>query len=139
MLIRAMLQQQSANPSNQVIIRDGIPGPPITFPGGIDVHTGVGESPIPPQVVDLAYGFFIMVAVILIGWPLSRAFGRRLERGARTGALSPAVGEQLQRIEQAVDAMAIEVERISEAQRYLAKVQSGQLAEPGALRSVDRR
>jgi hypothetical protein len=31
--------------------------------------------------------------------------------------------EQLQRIEQAVDAMAIEVERISESQRFMAKLQ----------------
>ena len=32
--------------------------------------------------------------------------------------------DQLQRIEQTVDAMAIEIERISESQRYLTKIQS---------------
>ena len=33
------------------------------------------------------------------------------------------VADQLQRIEQAVDAVAIEVERISESQRFLARLQ----------------
>jgi hypothetical protein len=47
--------------------------------------------------------------------------------------------EQLQRIEQAVDAMSIEVERISESQRFLAKLQTGQGAEPVALPGSGRR
>jgi len=103
----------------------------ITIPA-IQVHTGGPQDFIPPQAVDISYAFFAMLAVILIGWPLSRAFGRRLERSGK-GTLSPAATEQLQRIEQALDAMAIEVERISEAQRYLTKLQAGQLGEPSAL------
>jgi hypothetical protein len=93
---------------------------------------------IPPQVVDLAFGFFFMVAAIVIGFPLSRAFSRRLERGSQAAAVSPAVSDQLLRIEQAVEAMALEVERISEAQRYLTKLQVAQ-GEPGALPSGERR
>jgi hypothetical protein len=124
---------------NQITVRQGTPVvpaippiPPIPAIPTIEVHTGGPQDMIPPQVVDISYAFFAMVAVILIGWPLSRAFGRRLERNARS-PLSPAVSEQLTRIEQAVDAMAVEVERISEAQRYFTKLQAGQLAEPGAL------
>ena len=124
---------------NEIIIRDGTPVvpaipaiPPIPAMPTIQVHTGGPQDMIPPQVVDISYAFFAMVAVILIGWPFSRAFGRRLERNAQS-TLSPAVGEQLTRIEQAVDAMAVEVERISEAQRYFTKLQAGQLAEPSAL------
>jgi hypothetical protein len=49
------------------------------------------------------------------------------------------MGEQLQRIEQAVDSMALEVERISEAQRYLTKLHVGQVAESTALPSGDSR
>jgi hypothetical protein len=86
-------------------------------------------------VVDLAYGFYAMAAVMVIGWPLARAWGRRLERGGSAATLPPAMGEQLQRIEQAVDTMALEVERISEAQRYLTKLQAGQVAESAGLPS----
>ena len=94
---------------------------------------------IPPQVVDLAYGLYAMFAVMVIGWPLARAWGRRLERGGTSSSLSPAMGEQLQRIEQAVDAMALEVERISEAQRYLTKLQTGRVTESAALPSGENR
>jgi hypothetical protein len=96
------------------------------------------DNMIPPQLVDLAFGFFIMCAVMVIGWPLARAFGRRIERRGGAAALDPAVSGQLQRIEQAVDAMSIEIERISESQRFMAKLQNG-AAERGALSSVERR
>jgi uncharacterized membrane protein YccC len=78
---------------------------------------------IPPQAVDIAIGFFITCAVIVVGWPISRALGRRFERRGSTPLLDTSVAEQLQRIEQAVEAVAIEVERISESQRFLAKLQ----------------
>lgn len=140
--LRRAAQQDQAN---QVIIRKGVPIPAVpavpaipSFPGQITVQTGTPPDMIPPQAVDLAYGFFFMVAAIVIGFPLSRAFSRRLERGAQTAAVAPAVTDQLLRIEQAVDAMALEVERISEAQRYLTKLRVGQ-AEPGALPSGERR
>jgi hypothetical protein len=95
--------------------------------GRVTVHTT--EQPpmlprdmVPPQIVDISIGFFIMCAVMVIGWPIARAFGRRLEhRGI--GTSGGATAEQLQRIEQAVEAMAIEVERISESQRFMAKLQ----------------
>jgi hypothetical protein len=138
----ADLRRAAQDQANQVIIRKGVPIPAVPaippLPGQITVQTGTPPDMIPPQVVDLAYGFFFMVAAIVIGFPLSRAFSRRLERGGQAAALSPAVSDQLLRIEQAVDAMALEVERISEAQRYLTKLQVAQ-SEPGALPSGERR
>ena len=135
----ADLRQAAQDQGTRVIVRNGIPIPaPPAMPGHITVQTGTPPDMIPPQVVDLAYGFFFMVAAIVIGAPLSRAFSRRLERGTQAAAVSPAMSEQLVRIEQAVDAMALEVERISEAQRYLTKLQVAQ-AEPGALPSGERR
>ena len=80
---------------------------------------------IPPQAVDLAIGFFITCAVIVIGWPLARAFGRRIEGRSQPASVDTGIAEQLQRIEHAVDAMSIEVERISESQRFMAKLQTG--------------
>lgn len=84
------------------------------------------DHTIPPQLVDISIAFFIMMAVIIIGWPLARAMGRRLEKRATAPALpDPAITGQLQRIEQAVEAMSIEIERISESQRFMAKLQNG--------------
>jgi hypothetical protein len=66
-------------------------------------------------------GFFAMVATIAIGAPLARAFARRMERESKT-KVAPEVTSRLERIEQAVDAIAIEVERISEGQRFTTKL-----------------
>lgn len=96
-----------------------------TAPTRGDLH---GDE-LPAQVVELAWGFLGMCLLAVVGWPIARALGRRIERGAATPAVEPAVAAQLVRIEQAVEAMAIEVERISESQRFMAKIQSQSSAE----------
>jgi hypothetical protein len=124
--------------ANQIRILKGQPPLP-PFPGQTVQRPVFGDNFIPDQAVDIANGFFVMCAVMVVGWPLARAFGRRMERGTQAAAIPPGMTEQLQRIEQAVDAMSIEVERISESQRFLAKLQSGRSAEPVALPGAERR
>jgi len=69
---------------------------------------------------------FSTMAVVAIIYPIMRAIGRRLE--GRAVPVDPLLGkasaERLERIEQAVEAMAIEVERISEGQRFTARLLS---------------
>jgi hypothetical protein len=129
---------------HQVIIRNGRPVGPGGGRGRFEGRPETGYARdmgpmIPPQAVDIAQGFFTMCAVMVVGWPLARAFGRRLDRGGQPAAITPGLSEQLQRIEQAVDAMSIEVERISESQRFMAKLQNTPLSEQGALPGRDRR
>ena len=73
----------------------------------------------PGIVVPL--GFFAMVAIIAVGAPLARAFARRMERDSKV-KIAPEIASRLERIEQAVDSIAIEVERISEGQRFTTKL-----------------
>jgi hypothetical protein len=105
---------------------------PPTPPGAWTTQP-TNDDGIPPQVVDISIAFFIMCAVIVIGWPLARAFGKRIERRAEVAAVNPAMADQLHRIEQAVDTMAIEIERISESQRFMAKLQNTQTPDRAAL------
>jgi hypothetical protein len=88
----------------------------------------------PGIVVPL--GFFAMVATIAVGAPLARAFARRMERDSKA-PLAPEVTSRLERIEQAVDAIAIEVERISEGQRFTTKLLTERASE--ASRLTERR
>lgn len=88
----------------------------------------------PGIVVPL--GFFAMVATIAVGAPLARAFARRMERESKT-KVAPEVTSRLERIEQAVDAIAIEVERISEGQRFTTKLLTERASE--ASRLTERR
>jgi hypothetical protein len=77
------------------------------------------QEDVPPQVFALSIAFFVTCAVIAIGIPLARAYGRWLDRrGQASSAPSPETEQRLTRIEQAIDAVAIEVERVSEGQRY---------------------
>lgn len=130
---------QARDAENQLRQQAGLP---VVAQGGS--HTiqleDFPNNVIPPQVVDISIGFFVMCAVMVIGWPLARAFGRRLERSGPASAAIPAgMGEQLQRIEQAVEAMSIEIERISESQRFLAKLQSSNTPEHAVLPASERR
>jgi hypothetical protein len=64
----------------------------------------------------------LMIIVLALGIPLVRAHVRRMERGEDSGrGQLPEVSERLERIERAIDAMSIEVERISEGQRFVTK------------------
>jgi hypothetical protein len=86
---------------------------------------------MPPRVQELMMLSLVTLAVIIIGLPIARAIGRWIDRRGNAPAIPTAdVQPHLVRIEQAVEAMAIEVERISEAQRYLTKLQTGAHADP---------
>ena len=88
----------------------------------------------PAIVVPL--GFFAMVATMAVGIPLARAFARRMERDSKA-KMAPEVTSRLERIEQAVDAIAIEVERISEGQRFTTKLLTERASD--ASRVTERR
>ena len=121
-----------------VVTIDGRPVIAGALPGeGVAIYPPQNPNEIPQQAVDIAIGFFVMCAVMVVGWPIARAFGRRIEKRAEVSAPDPMLTGQLQRIEQAVEAMAIEVERISESQRFMARLQNG-AGEPMAL-PADRR
>jgi hypothetical protein len=78
---------------------------------------------VPPRVENLGYAFLLMLAVIAVGKPLARALGSVIERRALKPAMPQEFGARLERIEQGIESVSIEVERISESQRYLLKVQ----------------
>ena len=142
--LEAAQAAQGAQGSPAEIIRIG-PGGQITTvrPGDEAVTVGVGDAQgstegapfvfeprIPEGVVVISVTFFIMLAVIIVGFPVARAFARRMDRSAAPPSrASGEQAEQLRHIQAAVDAMAVEVERISENQRYVTRL----LAERGAV------
>jgi hypothetical protein len=84
------------------------------------------DNAIPQQAVDISIGFFLTIAIIIIGLPLARAFARRMDRRGGTAQVSNEVSSQLAHLNQAVDAIALEVERISEGQRFTTRLLSEQ-------------
>ena len=75
--------------------------------------------------------------IIAIGMPIARAYARRLE-SKPVAPIPNDVTARLERMEQAIDSIAIEVERISEGQRFTTKLLAdrtgGERADPPAVR-----
>jgi hypothetical protein len=142
---RTAREAQRAAQNAQNEHQGGVPAPPpppdvpriviekdgkqvIIGPDGDPMHVmpGVAGVPrsmdgiIPREAVIISIAFFIMVAVIAIGLPLARAIARRMDRRTAGPAIPADLGEQLRRLENAVETMAVEVERISEGQRFSA-------------------
>ena len=71
-----------------------------------------------------------IVPITAIGWPLARAYARRVEQGETGTRIPNEVTARLERMEQAIDSIAVEVERISEGQRFTTKLLSERTAQP---------
>jgi hypothetical protein len=75
------------------------------------------------------------IVVTVLGLPLVRVFARRLDR--RDTASAPALSkieERLGRLEAGVDSIAVEVERISEGQRFTTKLLADRTSDAAASR-----
>jgi len=94
---------------------------------------------VPEGAIIISVAFFIMCAVIAIGFPIARAIARRMDRrNAVTPGADSDTRARLERIEQAVESIAVEVERISEGQRFTTKVMAEMRSLPQGDPGVDR-
>jgi hypothetical protein len=84
-------------------------------------------------VVPIA--FFLTAIILAIGIPLVRGIVRRWDRKGDGPAVPADTAARLERIEQAIDAMSIEVERIAEGQRFVTRLMTDRPAERVALPS----
>lgn len=86
----------------------------------------------PPEsvaVVAIVFTFLLLITLVV---SVARVLGKRVAAGAGAQHLPPDVAPRLARIEQAIEAVAIEVERVSEAQRYSARLLTERLPQPAA-------
>jgi hypothetical protein len=118
-------------PGERTVTRDGKTytvqdnGSYTATSGGTSVSVN-GIPDIPPQLYSLAQGGIIGLTLVLIAFPVFGFLKALVNRRAMTPQALPTgdLTARLQRIESAVDAMAVEVERITEGQRFVTKVLS---------------
>ncbi len=93
---------------------------------------------MPLEVVFLSTMEMLLPAIVItiLGLPLVRVIARRLDRRdvASPTALAK-IEEKLGRLEAGVDSIAVEVERISEAQRFTTKLLAERASGPSASQS----
>lgn len=117
------VDQQIAEADAQVAKSAAVPG--AVRPPPPEIRNG------PPDEVYVLGGIFMFVVLM----PLSIAYARRLWRrgAAAVSAIPHELMDRLTRLDQAVDSIAVEVERIGEGQRFVTRVLSDRAPEPIAL------
>lgn len=113
------LQLESAKA--QIGARIGVSGDMISSTGHVVVPPPYvpRHGADPDMIVGLSFAFLMM-----IGLPLAIGYARRIWRGGAKPkeAQAPAEAQRFERLEQAVDAIAIEIERVAEGQRFVTKI-----------------
>jgi hypothetical protein len=127
----ADLQHARDMASTPPITIQGPPDPGDVAPQAITIQPPPAPPPFDREQVNLfASGAFLLMLPIVL------AFARRV--WMRSGRRAPGVdvdeSPRLQRIEQAIESIAIEVERIGEAQRFTTKLLGERAADPVAAR-----
>lgn len=77
------------------------------------------------RVQETAFGLMGLLAVIVILGPFARMWARRIEKRAeleRVDHNAKLLQQQLLQLQQSMDAMSVEVERISESQRFQSRL-----------------
>jgi len=128
------LDKEIATADQRVAQAAAIPGATFEPPPTIIRRNG------PPEEVWVMGG----MAIFFIGFPLAIAYARRLwKRGATTvsSEMPAEMSDRLHRMEQAIDAVAVELERVGEGQRYVTKVftESQRALGAGAAEPLDVR
>ncbi|MFA6165925.1 MAG: hypothetical protein WC700_04860 [Gemmatimonadaceae bacterium] len=115
----ADVEKQLAAADLQVATNAAVPGVVIQPPS---------NSPDPEEIIGMGMGFSLIIL-----FPLSVAYARRIwRRSAAPPALPPEFNDRMSNLERGVEAVAIEVERVGEGQRFVTQL----LAEADHRRQV---
>ena len=100
------------------------------------VPGAVVEQPPPPPRPGPPEEFYALAAfaVFILGFPLAIAYARRIWRRSAVAIskMPQEIYDRFSRVDQSLDAIAIEVERIGEGQRFLTRMQAEQQRALGA-------
>lgn len=85
---------------------------------------------IPGELIPIV--LFITAGVTAIGYPIARALARSIERRSERPRVPEEVMARLERMETTLDAVAEQVERVTEGQRFTTKLLAERRSEEGA-------
>ncbi|MHB1312160.1 MAG: hypothetical protein ACYC3L_09100 [Gemmatimonadaceae bacterium] len=113
----ADVEKQVATAEQMVVSRAGTPG--------VVIQPEAPRENGPPEEVYILGGLSLLMMLLL---PVSIGYARRLwRRGAAAPAsMPPELSERMQNIERGIEAVAIEVERLGEGQRFVTQLLDAQ-------------
>jgi hypothetical protein len=144
---RKALEQRLTDVDQRIVTVDGMiasnavqTAQAASMPGAV-VEPPPYVRPGPPEEAWVAGGFFL----VLVIFPLTIAYARRIwRRGAvAVSAFPKELSDRLFRMEQAVEATSLEVERIGEGQRFLTRLftegESARALGTGAAQPIEQK
>ena len=113
------IDKQISLVDKQIAAAEGDVARAAAIPGAVQVEPPRGRSG-PPEEVFVLGGMFIFACIL----PISIALARRIWRRGKDAIVSfpQELTERLNRLDHAVDSIAVEVERIGEGQRFVTRV-----------------
>ena len=84
---------------------------------------------IPGELIPIV--LFITAGVTAIGYPIARALARSIEKRSETPRIPEEVVARLERMESTLEAVAEQVERVTEGQRFTTKLLAERKGEGG--------
>ncbi len=133
--IENAVSQEIARQPNTIVFPGENGEPNITVRvDGSGIHVSQGDAQtlipihdvVPKGAVQISWAFAAAVGFLAIGLPISRAIARRIDRrgvSARNdSALAQQFAERFDTMERNLDTVAIEIERLSESQRFTSKL-----------------
>jgi hypothetical protein len=105
----------------------GPSAPPLPGTEGITIQTiPIRSNDMPPRAMGFGIALIVTLAFVVVFLPISRAIARKADRRGDVPRIPAEITGQLAQLTQAVDAIALEVERISEGQRFTTRLLSEQ-------------
>jgi hypothetical protein len=131
----ATIDGRIASVEQQLADADAAVARSAAIPGAVQPPPPPPRRQGPPEEVFVLAGIFMFVVVL----PLVIAYARRIwRRGAATVAAIPQeIYDRFSRLDQAIDSVAIEVERIGEGQRFLTRLNAERGLGAGAAERID--
>lgn len=130
----SMLDQRAADLEKQLAQADGEVSQLAGIPGAVVRRPEPVRNGPPDEVFAIPIVFTIFVLA-----PIAIAYARRIWKrtGQVVSAIPDAIVDRMGRMEQAIDAIALEVERVSEGQRFLTKLMSDRHLGAGAAQPIE--
>jgi len=107
-------------------VRINVKGGNIVLTQGTNTTTIPLNDVVPRGLVQMSWAVAASVIAVFIGWPIARAVARYLDRRGRAvradNALEAQLAQRFDAMERNIDTVALEMERLSEAQRFTSKL-----------------
>ncbi|MEO6444425.1 MAG: hypothetical protein ABIZ91_09435, partial [Gemmatimonadaceae bacterium] len=106
---------------SEIAVADAAVAKAAAIPGAVQLEPNFMQNDA-PQAAFVLGAIFLVVVLLPISVAFARRIWRRSSRAPATADVSHELDERFTRLEQGMDAIAVEVERVGESQRFMTRV-----------------